>query len=179
MNLYISKWSGESGICDEWCKVHSSGEKSIGWVGSPGPCFQYKDCQFRYDNPIIKIRQSWDRHIFIMVTPTLVRRHIYIDAVPRFLRADSRFPPSQWETSLQSNAVSHWLGANLESALFLTTWNEACDPLIGCQDNLFSDCPLMSVRALCWLEGIPPDWPHYSWCLRWFHHTIVLVWCPK
>ena len=30
--------------------------------------------------------------------------------------ADSRFAPSQWETSLQSNAVSHWLGANLESA---------------------------------------------------------------
>ena len=30
-------------------------------------------------------------------------------------RADSRFVPSQWETSLQSNGVSHWLGANLES----------------------------------------------------------------
>ena len=32
-------------------------------------------------------------------------------------RADSEFGPSQWETSLQSNAVSHWLGPNLESAL--------------------------------------------------------------
>ena len=32
-------------------------------------------------------------------------------------RADFRFAPSQWETSLQSNTVSHWLGANLESAL--------------------------------------------------------------
>ena len=31
--------------------------------------------------------------------------------------ADSRFVPSQWETSLQNNAVSHWLGSNLESAL--------------------------------------------------------------
>ena len=29
----------------------------------------------------------------------------------------ARFAPSQCETSLQSNAVSHWLGANLESAL--------------------------------------------------------------
>ena len=27
--------------------------------------------------------------------------------------------PSQWETSLQSNTVSHWLAANLESALNL------------------------------------------------------------
>ena len=33
------------------------------------------------------------------------------------IRADSRFAPSKWETSLQSNAVSHWLGANLESTL--------------------------------------------------------------
>ena len=34
-----------------------------------------------------------------------------------YFRADSRFAPSQWEASLQSNAASHWLGANLESAL--------------------------------------------------------------
>ena len=31
----------------------------------------------------------------------------------------SGLAPSQWETSLQSNSVSHWLGANLESALNL------------------------------------------------------------
>ena len=44
--------------------------------------------------------------------------------------------PCQWETSLQSNAVSHWLGANLDTALnnmlqisisrFLLRW---CSPL--------------------------------------------------
>ena len=34
-----------------------------------------------------------------------------------YIWADSRFAPSQWETLLQSNAVSHWLGTNLESAL--------------------------------------------------------------
>ena len=32
-------------------------------------------------------------------------------------RVDYRLAPGQWETSLQSNTVSHWLGANLESAL--------------------------------------------------------------
>ena len=31
-------------------------------------------------------------------------------------RTDSRLALSQWEMLLQSNAVSHWLGANLESA---------------------------------------------------------------
>ena len=32
-------------------------------------------------------------------------------------RDDSRLKHSQWETSLQSNVASHWLGAKLESAL--------------------------------------------------------------
>ena len=40
-------------------------------------------------------------------------------ATNHWYRADSRLAPSQWETSLQSNAVSHWLGANLESALLV------------------------------------------------------------
>ena len=35
-------------------------------------------------------------------------------------RYDSRLAPSQWETALQSNAVSHWLGTNLESAVVST-----------------------------------------------------------
>ena len=35
------------------------------------------------------------------------------------IRAYSRFPPSQWETALLCNDVSHWLGASLESALCL------------------------------------------------------------
>ena len=32
-------------------------------------------------------------------------------------RADSRFVPSQWETALLCNDISHWLGTSLESAL--------------------------------------------------------------
>ena len=35
------------------------------------------------------------------------------------IRANSRLAPSQWDTSLQSNAVSHWLGAKLESPLIM------------------------------------------------------------
>ena len=34
-------------------------------------------------------------------------------------RADSGFVPSQWETLLLCNDVSHWLGASLESALYI------------------------------------------------------------
>ena len=32
------------------------------------------------------------------------------------IRADSSLAPCQWETSLQSNAVFHWLSANQDSA---------------------------------------------------------------
>ena len=42
------------------------------------------------------------------------RRCIYIS----YHRADSRLAPSQWEMSLLSDIISHWLGANLESALY-------------------------------------------------------------
>ena len=35
----------------------------------------------------------------------------------RKYRADSRLAPRQWETLLQSNTTSHWLGTNLESTL--------------------------------------------------------------
>ena len=34
-------------------------------------------------------------------------------------RAEPKLAPSQWETVLQSNAVSHWLSANLEAVLQL------------------------------------------------------------
>ena len=39
-------------------------------------------------------------------------------ALDTIIRADSMFAPSQWETSLQSNVVSHWQGPNLQSALY-------------------------------------------------------------
>ena len=33
-------------------------------------------------------------------------------------RADSRFVPSQWDTVLLCNDVSHWMGASLQSACY-------------------------------------------------------------
>ena len=41
-------------------------------------------------------------------------------------RADSRFGPCQWETALLCNDASHWLGASLESALWLQHWRLPC-----------------------------------------------------
>ena len=51
----------------------------------------------------------------IVYRRSLVTFYIHID-----YRADSRSAPSQWETVLLCNNVSHWLGTSLESALDYT-----------------------------------------------------------
>ena len=56
-------------------------------------------------------------------------------------RADSRFAPSQWETALLSNCVSHWLGTSLESAL------QYCVPMDHI-NGLVQDCSISSVLAM-------------------------------
>ena len=61
-------------------------------------------------------------------------------------RADSRFAPSQWETSLQSNAVSHWLGANPESALNYIHIK---------QTSLQTSCGDTCLIHLIFIKGIP------------------------
>ena len=54
------------------------------------------------------------------------------------LRADSRFAPSQWETTLLCNDVSHWLGTNLESALNLYLTHFPLDKVaVHFTDNIF------------------------------------------
>ena len=78
-------------------------------------------------------------------------------------RADSRFAPGQWETSLQSNAVSHWLGANLESALYKSYWwwVKQCDLWIQCdglaQERHNSSALAMELHLSCTnpLNGLP------------------------
>ena len=62
----------------------------------------------------------WNNHIIAPVTvmwPCRLWVKLMITKPPQSINHDSRLAPSQWETSLQSNAVSHWLGANLESIL--------------------------------------------------------------
>ena len=77
---------------------------------------KYEDKSLWYRFIINEIRDlqisAWDlRYMIIMYW--IIRGVI--------LMADYRLAPSQWETSLQSNTVSHWLGANLETALILLT----------------------------------------------------------
>ena len=62
-------------------------------------------------------------------------------------RANFKIAPSQWETSLQSNTISHWLGANLESSLH---WFRICP--VAC--FLSASPNWLMKRLLCtWLES--------------------------
>ena len=50
-------------------------------------------------SPMLKIRQSWDRLIFNMGIPILVRRHFYIDETPpeyHVLYCVTAGPPTHW-----------------------------------------------------------------------------------
>ena len=54
--------------------------------------------------------------------------------------ADFRLALSQWETSLQSNIVSHWLGINLESALINDSAHSEFEPFFAARkQSLFGD----------------------------------------
>ena len=79
-------------------------------------------------------------------------------------RADSRFAPSQWETALLCNDVSHWLGASLESAL---SWVHTD---IGCEQ----------LRSI-WYDIIPfteMKIPSYWWNFHyWLHGKLSFQQC--
>ena len=65
-------------------------------TGCRGSC---RNCNFQYS--------LWWKFFF----------KINMTTFPYQCRADSRFVPSQWDTALLCNDVSHWQGASLESAL--------------------------------------------------------------
>ena len=58
---------------------------------------------------------------------------------------ERRRSPKPWETSLQSNAASHWLGANLESALSVMGYCIENLPL--CDQAVNSDMYTVSTRG--------------------------------
>ena len=80
-------------------------------------------------------------------------------------RADSRLAPSQWET-LQSNAVSHWLGANLELALsYMFEWVKNCywrEPLVDL---------LRPGEATLWRQT---SWSTPGWVMTCHRHQAII-----
>ena len=71
-------------------------------------------------------------------------------------RADSRFAPSQWEMVLLCNAVSHWLGASLESSLSVFSKYSHINGLV--QERSNSSASTMELCLSC------TKWPSLSPC---------------
>ena len=85
-------------------------------------------------------------------------------------RADSRLAPSQWETALQSNAISHWLGTNLESVLIASSimplhcigpwemslwhWPLLCCAIFEKHINIFAFQSFLGIKNLLWKTSI-------------------------
>ena len=90
------------------------------------------------------------------------------------IRADSRFAPSQWETALQSNAVSHWLGANLKSAL------PGMQVRAHVPSTCWVRCQSQAVHFPWWQTSVPSLW-HQSDIWRWLFLPEFAVpqerWC--
>ena len=57
--------------------------------------------------------------LFIYLHTYYIISNVFIQFAQCTYRTDYRFTPSQWETALLCNDVSHWLSASLESALYI------------------------------------------------------------
>ena len=80
-------------------------------------------------------------------------------------RADSRFASSQWETALLCNDVSHWLDADLKSALQHVQTTIA-----------FGRSPRVKIYPICMHQGcdlIPLTWLTPHWTLISY---VTLTW---
>ena len=76
--------------------------------------------QYIVSAPAASFRVKIPPEIFLILSsadPSMQPARVGFHHPQTTTRAGSRHAPSQWETSLQSNAVSHWFGANLESVL--------------------------------------------------------------
>ena len=89
-------------------------------------------------------------------------------------KVDSRLAPSQWDMSLQSKAVSHWLGANLDSTLKLS-WmltevtSMSCYKRQKLQNVTLTDCGLATPYGD---RNLGQHWLRL-WLVAWRHQAIT------
>ena len=116
----------------QYRKSHS-GDKTIkrSFYLHHGISYTGKTASLYWKSPvkIIQYCHSWVRYwqVFLFFSPPRVQCMIYVIATLYVIfcynwwlwynetcRDQSRYLPSQWETSLQCNDVSHWLGTYLD-----------------------------------------------------------------
>ena len=113
-----------------------------------------------------------------------------------YFSADYMFAPSQWDMALLCNGVSHWLGINLESALYVNNggntlqtipiWSEIleqhalyvcvsqdimlkCYIILGCLTRRFS-------HYINYQLYQPNDWSDFYMISHWNAAYIIIIW---
>ena len=115
IDIWILQWN------DQICRfIHMTDQQEPS-------CAYISDISARWNNDhnnsslLCKLSLGWHYNSMEKdITPLLTHwSYVFLALTHRYdSRPDSRFAPSQWETSLHSNVVSHWLVANLESAMW-------------------------------------------------------------
>ena len=117
--------------------------------------FRTEMCTFLFwmehcgEKPLLCLVNWWFKHII----KTL---HLwFFDKTRKFstmwaIRADSRLAPSQWQTELLCNDVSHWLDASLESALVMIYTDSAH---MRFHPHEFLDTSTQYQKPLCFRAG--------------------------
>ena len=74
-----------------------------------------------------KLSYPWSFHLFILLLGTSLDLYWLVFTI--YVQSWFQFSPSQWETALLCNEVSHWLGTSLESALYV--WSDHTSDISG------------------------------------------------
>ena len=77
-------------------------------------------------------------------------------------RVDSKFTPSQWETALLCNDVSHWLGGSLESSLQLHSHGQLFTMMV-------SVCMPLPWASVHWLVQCTLEYHWLTQCTLGYH----------
>ena len=96
----------------------------------------------------------------------------YHNITIKYKRDDSKHAPSQWETLLQSNTISHWLCANLESALFMNIgdWILQTRHVSGLTPKMYSTAQESSPwLVISWVIVVRRWWCIYPYPSRFLH----------
>ena len=100
------------------------------------------------------------KHVSTVISSQVVRfrrtglQHTYNQKTTLYARADFRFGPSQWETALLCNDVSHWLGANLESLLVYHTKCSRFSCALFCRCYIITLCYVLFWSWFMWRHGL-------------------------
>ena len=99
-------------VFEKWSRFKHNGKREASLVFPTKAWFRY---HYRHDRPSEEcFVRKMQRH---RLRNSLPQRLPFVRRVASSFMADSRFAPSQWEKAWFCNNVSHWLGANRESAM--------------------------------------------------------------